>query len=291
MDYKDLVKKRGSLKAKLTLFKSFLEPLQKAETITSLQSNEISLRLTKMEDLYADYDNIQSDIESLSEIPDLQYIERQNFESEYFGALAAAREVLTGFESAVDRANSSDAGGGSVAGSTVCCVNKGGPAIKLPTIHLPTFSGQYQDWLEFHDTYTSLIHSDNSIPKINKFHYLRAALKDSAAIVIQSLDFSGENYDIAWSLLCDRYQNNRLLINNHIQSIFNIEVLTKESSKALRHIIDTINKNLRALKTLKLPTEHWDILIIHIICKKLDYNTNREWETHRNALKELTHVG
>ncbi|XP_047997103.1 uncharacterized protein LOC125234760 isoform X2 [Leguminivora glycinivorella] len=49
-------------------------------------------------------------------------------------------------------------------------------------------------------------------------------------------------------------------------------------------MIDWVNKNLRALKTLKLPTEHWDILIIHMMSSKLDSVSMRDWETERNKI-------
>lgn len=104
------------------------------------------------------------------------------------------------------------------------------------------------------------------------------ALKDSAALIIRSLDFSGDNYDTAWDLLCERYNNKKLLVHNHNQALFNLESITKESSKSLRGVIDTVNRNLRALKTLELTTEHWDILVIQIVSDKLDLSTNREWE-------------
>lgn len=173
-------------------------------------------------------------------------------------------------------------------GTGSCCTAlKCGPKLALPIIHLPSFSGRFHGWLKFRDTFSSLIHLDKSIPNINKYHYLRTALKDSAAVVIQSLEFSSDNYEEAWEFICDRYNNTRALVNNHIQAIFNLQQLAKESSKSLRNLIDTVNRNLRALKKLNLPTEHWDILLIQIISNKLDTDTSVKWESYRNMLKEL----
>ncbi|KAG7305534.1 hypothetical protein JYU34_009613, partial [Plutella xylostella] len=200
-------------------------------------------------------------------------------ETSYFSTVAAAQEALDK-QTAASAARDNQ----SVTGSSAF---SGGPNLKLPTINLPTFSGRYQDWLEYHDTYKSLIHTNTSIPKIHKFHYLRNTLKESASIIIKSLEFSAENYDVAWDLLCDRYNNDRILVNNHIQALFNIQPVVQESSKALRSTIDSINKNLRALKTLNLPTEHWDILIIHMVTSKLDSHTMRDWETERNHIKSI----
>ncbi|CAG9132562.1 unnamed protein product [Plutella xylostella] len=280
---KSLIKKRGSCKAKLTQFKSYLEIINSAQSLSHLQKTELTVRLSKIEEMYTEYDSIQCDLENLSPIPDEQYKERELFEAEYYRAVAAAREV-------VDSGSAEGVHASSASGSGETVVTGGQSHIKLPIIQLPSFSGRYQEWIEFHDTYLSLIHTNSSIPKINKFHYLRAALKESAALVIHSLEFSAENYEVAWQLLCDRYNNTRLLVNNHIQSLFNIDPIGKESAKNIRHIIDTMNKNLRALKSLKLPTDHWDILIIHLVCSKLDRQTARQWEECRNTLKDLPSI-
>ncbi|XP_061714689.1 uncharacterized protein LOC133523226 [Cydia pomonella] len=283
VDIKPLIKRRASFKAKLTLFESHLTTVESCDRLSRLQISELNHRLSKIEEIYSEFDSVQCDIENELEIPDEQYKEREAFESKYFGLVARARELLA---AAAPAPGASAGGDGSETGSCVTAIG-GGTKLKLPTIDMPSFSGHYHDWLEFRDTFSSLIHSNDSIPNINKFHYLRAALKGSAAIVIQSLDFSSDNYTSAWELLCDRYNNKRSLVNNHIQAIFNIEQLSKESSRSIRNLIDTINKNLRALKSLDLPTEHWDVLIIQIISSKLDTTTHHKWESYRNKLKEL----
>ena len=46
--------------------------------------------------------------------------------------------------------------------------------IKLPTIAFPEFDGDYMQWLTFRDTFECLIHENDELPAIQKFHYLRA---------------------------------------------------------------------------------------------------------------------
>uniref|UniRef100_A0A2A4JM97 Uncharacterized protein n=1 Tax=Heliothis virescens TaxID=7102 RepID=A0A2A4JM97_HELVI len=119
---------------------------------------------------------------------------------------------------------------------------------------------------------------------INKFHYLRSSLEGSAAVVINSIQFSAANYIVAWNLLCDRFDNKHLLIQHHISALFNIETISKESSVNLKVLIDQINKNLRALESLDEPVSHWDTLLIYIITQKLDSKTYREWEEYKGRL-------
>ncbi|XP_052748071.1 uncharacterized protein LOC128200062 isoform X2 [Galleria mellonella] len=112
MDLKSLIKKRGSYKARLTQFSSYLNVNQSCESLSSLQINELNIRLSKIEELYSDFDCTQIEIENLSEIPDDQYKERETFETQYFGVIAAARDMLTRSAPA-----SAETDSGSVAGS------------------------------------------------------------------------------------------------------------------------------------------------------------------------------
>lgn len=274
---KELIKKRGHIKARLTKFSVYLREKVNI-SLCAAQITEFQLRIAKMEALYNTYDEIQTNLESIMEDDEGQLDERSEFENEYYTTVAAAKELVAMHtKPAVDHGWSEN---NTRRNSQVKC--------KLPTISLPKFGGSYDTWLEFRDTFDSLINSDDSIDDVNKFHYLRASLQDSAALIIQSLALSSSNYKIAWQLLCDRYNNKRLLVNNHITAIFNINPITRESPTAIRYIIDTLSKNIRALATLGEPTTYWDTLLVYITCQKLDYVTRREWEQFVPSCETVT---
>lgn len=52
-------------------------------------------------------------------------------------------------------------------------------------------------------------------------------------------------------------------------------------------LLDTIQKNLKALSTLGEPTEHWDNIIIYLTVNKLDSITLRYWEENKNTLTDM----
>ncbi|KAI5645575.1 hypothetical protein NE865_02242 [Phthorimaea operculella] len=64
------------------------------------------------------------------------------------------------------------------------------PSVKLPIISLPEFDGSFDHWLEYRDTFQSLVHKCPSISKIQKFHYLKSTLKGSAQLVVDSIEFA-----------------------------------------------------------------------------------------------------
>lgn len=153
--------------------------------------------------------------------------------------------------------------------------------IKLPQIKLPQFSGSYDSWLEFRDTFQSLIHDNEQVGQIQKFHYLRAALQGTAAQVIHAIEFTAANYKLAWDSLIDRYDNTSVLIHTHVKGLFNLPQLLKESSAELRSFVDQISKNLRSLEILGQPTDQWDTLLVYLVTSKLDTKTMREWEERK----------
>lgn len=280
-ELKTLIKKRSAIKCKLTIFSNHLKSLG-SKPLSVHQVTDLEYRLRKFVPLYEEFDALQIEIEILSDEPqtDDQAVsaERQQFDTDYFSMVSSAKSLLAEHASNAVRGGSvasfSDAESGTQVRSLV----------RLPKIDLPRFSGGYQNWLEFKDTFLSLIHNSNGIDDINKFHYLRASLQGSAAQIIKNIDFKGANYSIAWDLLCERFDNSRLLINNHLQALFSVDPIRTESCKSIRFIIDATNKNLRALKSLKEPTQHWDTLIIYLMSSKLDSVTGREWEEHRNNI-------
>lgn len=82
----------------------------------------------------------------------------------------------------------------------------------LPRIQLPTFSGKYEDWPSFRDLFKSIISKDASIFAVEKLHYLKTCLKGEAELLIRNLPTTDENFDRAWKILSDYYENKRLLV-------------------------------------------------------------------------------
>lgn len=140
------------------------------------------------------------------------------------------------------------------------------------------FSGKYSEWKPFADLFQSLIGEKKFISPIEKLVRLKSALRGPAAALISNLATTSENYEVAWKTLTERYENRRLIIAAHLNRILNIEHLNKKSAQGLTNIVDTTTKALDALKALGAPTEHWDIIITHLIRCAIDTDTREAWE-------------
>lgn len=77
---------------------------------------------------------------------------------------------------------------------------------------------------------------------------------------------------------CERYNNNRFLIQNQIKAIFDLEPINVESAVKIRNLLDNLFKHLTSLNQLGESIESCSTLIIYFISSKFDKNTAREWE-------------
>ncbi|XP_018377662.1 PREDICTED: uncharacterized protein LOC108770525 [Trachymyrmex cornetzi] len=165
--------------------------------------------------------------------------------------------------------------------------------IRLPKLDLPKFSGKYDEWYPFFDSFNSLIHINASLSDVQKLQYLRASLTGDAAKIISALEISDPNYQVAWAILKERYDNRREIVQSHIKAIFELPSMAKENITELRQIVDGATRHIHALQVLKRPTTQWDDLLVYILSSKLDALTSREWQlsltgTALPTLKQFT---
>lgn len=260
---KALKNKRKVIKAAVTRFESFIDNVRDSNI------NQIENRIDKFSNTYEEFNLVQAQIEELDE-SEFDTTEREEFENRFFDLKTRSQQLVINNVRAESSTTSESNESGRLSNSLV----------KLPTINLPSFSGAYEDWFPFYDTFNSLIHNDSSLLDIQKFHYLKSCLKGEAANILHCLEISANNYIVAWEMLENRYNNRRIIVQNHIKAICDLPVATKENHIVLRQIIDGINKHIRALDSLKRPVNSSDDLLLHILTTKLDSSTIKEWETN-----------
>jgi len=68
---------------------------------------------------------------------------------------------------------------------------------KLPKLDIKPFDGNLTEWSSFRDIFSNSIHSNTSVPKVQKLVYLKSLLRGEASRHVQSLVLSDSNYDTA----------------------------------------------------------------------------------------------
>lgn len=289
-ELRNLKRKRECLKSRQTLFKQYLEGfLNDIRGVNLLELHketivELECRLDKFSDLSKEYDEVQDRIEML--VDELELVEEQRdrleFENLYFKLCSQGKSFCSHYDNFLKSIDEQESNANATSNQSQRSAHADNlQSVKLPAINLQKFYGDYKNWLEFRDLFDSLINSNETIPPIQKFHYLRTSLEGGAAQVIRGIPLSGENYSLAWNTLCGRYENKNILIQNHVKGLFSLPVLVSENSKELRVLIDDVSKHITSLKGLNQPCDSWDTLLIYILAGKLDKTTSREWEERK----------
>ncbi|XP_029160333.1 uncharacterized protein LOC114932333 [Nylanderia fulva] len=158
---------------------------------------------------------------------------------------------------------------------------------QLPRISLPKFSGKFSDWENFKNTFESLVANNYALTNTQKFHYLKTSVIGDAALVINNLKISDANYDSAWQLLVDEYDDKLTLIHSHLHAFMSIPVMNRESVAELRKLRDAVAASLAALNNMQRPVDHWDDLLVYIISQKFSARTRSEWNLRRSTMNSI----
>ncbi|KAG5864946.1 hypothetical protein JTB14_020790 [Gonioctena quinquepunctata] len=151
------------------------------------------------------------------------------------------------------------------------------PSVELEPIKIPKFHDDDNSWIDHKE---ASVNENTPIQTVQEYFYSRNCLGTEPIKVIESLQVLGNNHQHAWQLLTGRYDNEKLIIHNHIEAISEHPVLTKESFIELRDLYDRITIHLRALQSLGENTDSWDRLILYLIPNKFDSVIEREWESY-----------
>ena len=153
------------------------------------------------------------------------------------------------------------------------------PRSTLPRIQLPHFSGRYQDWPPFRDLFSSIIGKDSSTSKVEKLHYLKSCLKGEAELLIRDLPTTDENFQRAWKVLTDFYENKRLLTRSYLSQFTSLQKLKNESAVELRKLYHSVRSTVGSLESIGRPIKSGEDLFVHLVVDLLDARSRREWET------------
>ena len=115
-----------------------------------------------------------------------------------------------------------------------------------------------------------LIQISHCLTPIEKFSYLRATLRGSAAATINGLSLSSANYEAAVALLKERYGDPQKIINAHMDALVNLPIVENARDlKAVRHLYDEVEANVRALSALGRKAEEYGGLLLSLMFHKI----------------------
>ncbi|XP_062534477.1 uncharacterized protein LOC134203611 [Armigeres subalbatus] len=289
-DLRALMKRERMLQQKVATVAKFVEAFDRDR-----DECQIEVRLKNLDEVYSDFFLLREKIELLVEdakSTDEDGSDSKKDEKEKKDAISREQENLRVVEEFENRYCM-------VKGSLLKLLpakvsvqrvdgNSGGQSaqhskVKLPEISLPTFSGKLGDWVMFRDTFRSLIHQNGELNPMDKFTYLRTSLKGDALMEINTIELSAVNYEVAWQVLQERYENKKLIVKAYLDALFSMEPLRRESYDGLNQLVSEFEKNLQMLEKIGEQTAQWSTILAYMLCGRLDTATLRLWEAHHNS--------
>ncbi|XP_075170155.1 uncharacterized protein LOC142242472, partial [Haematobia irritans] len=159
--------------------------------------------------------------------------------------------------------------------------------IKVPPCDTEIFYGGYEEWPAFRDMFTAVYGEHPKLSAVQKLYHLRLKVKGQAATIVKKYKLCGENFSLAWEALKSRYENKRILVDNQLKILLNLEPVLTESSESIQEIQITINDCLAALKAQGIPTNDWDPILVYVCSTKLPHDTLALWEQSLKSHREL----
>lgn len=150
-----------------------------------------------------------------------------------------------------------------------------------------TFDGNYAFWPTFRDLFIAGVHNNESIKAINKFQYLIASCIGEAKTALGEWVLSEENYVKAWNRLKATYEDTYMQIQAFMRNLFGIARIQVANKASIRKLIDDVSKSVNGLSRC-MNKEHIDTFVAFLVIDKMDRETYRSWEKHRQMLiKEI----
>ncbi|XP_062704313.1 uncharacterized protein LOC134286676 [Aedes albopictus] len=283
-DLRTLLKRERLLQQKVSIVEKFVIAFDKDR-----DECEVEVRLEGLEEVYVEFFVLREKIELLMEDEEddgddidpaekdatnrvqQNFLAAENFENRYCKLKVALLKLLP-------PKDPPQRSGGTPAEQATTHSK-----VKLPEISLPVFSGKLGEWVMFRDTFRSLIHQNGQLNPMDKFTYLRTSLTGDALKEINTIELSAANYEVAWKVLQERYENKKLIVKAYLDALFSLEPLKKESYDGLNHLVSEFEKNLQMLDKVGEQTAQWSTILAYMLCARMDTVTLRLWEAHHNS--------
>nr|XP_029724589.1 uncharacterized protein LOC115264714 [Aedes albopictus] len=153
------------------------------------------------------------------------------------------------------------------------------PPLQVP---LPTFDGSYEKWYSFKAMFTTVMNRyQQEEPALKLFHLRNSLVGKAAGIIDQDL-VNNNDYNAAWRVLTERYEDKRVVVDKHVENLFNLPKVGQENATNMRKMIDTCTRNVEALKHQNLPVDGLgEQMLVNLIAAKMDKKLRMSWEARQ----------
>ncbi|XP_075163061.1 uncharacterized protein LOC142235687 [Haematobia irritans] len=148
----------------------------------------------------------------------------------------------------------------------------------LPPLELATFYSDYKSWPTFRDLFTALCIKNTKLSPIEKLVHLKQKTKGEAHEIVSKSPLTNDGFASAWRNLCERFENKRVLINEELKTLFNLQPIKSENADALKKLQRELNSCISNLKFYGTNIESWNAIFVFICSNCLPESTLTLWE-------------
>ena len=120
---------------------------------------------------------------------------------------------------------------------------------KLPKLVITKFSGELTDWPRFWNQFEAEI-DRSEVAAVTKFSYLKELVNPKVKTSIDGLLFTTEGYQRAKSILQSKYGQTSEIVNEYVQNIMVLPVITGSHPKKIHEFYEKLLFNVQSLETL-----------------------------------------
>ncbi|XP_055622774.1 uncharacterized protein LOC129766280 [Toxorhynchites rutilus septentrionalis] len=143
---------------------------------------------------------------------------------------------------------------------------------------IPTFDGKYEAWPKFKALFNDLVGKCGD-SDATKLQYLDKALIGEASGILDARIINDNNYQQAWQLLEERFENPRVIIDTHISGLLSMKPISKQCWKELRNLIDNCNRHVEGLRFMEQSVDGTaGLIVVKLLTSCLDGETRKQWE-------------
>ncbi|XP_062541109.1 uncharacterized protein LOC134209144 [Armigeres subalbatus] len=151
-----------------------------------------------------------------------------------------------------------------------------------PQLHapFPTFDGTPENWYSFKSLFKSIMAKyPNETPAMKILH-LRHSLKGDARDKIDQDVVNNNDYEKAWKILENAYEDKRLILDTHVDAILDCARVSKDNrGKSISQLVETCSKHVDALEGHNYLVDGLgELILLNVLYKKLDKETQEQWE-------------
>ena len=248
---------------------------------------EVQESVKSLETRWSNFDQAYSELEELMLESSCSDKDLDDLQNDYYRNQSKYQELITKLRTTANNLGQSTS---SQTQPTQASTNRPTSTLpKLPSIQLPTFSGDLAEYESFIDQFHAQIGSRTDLEPVTKLQYLKSQLKGRALDLIRGFNSISTNYQSALDTLKESYGDEEKIKHCLLQKIVNIEAPKHQRGDLENFRVSMLNLT-RSLKN-KHDYSCCEWIIASLFQHKLTSTTSRQlylkYETNYFSLDQL----